>query len=286
MELKDDRSEKVKYDYIDYPVYSHRAYLSSFPDYAAPSHWHDDIEFVVVLSGKMLYNVNGEIVFLNEGEGIFVNAKQIHFGFSEDNRECDFICTLLHPMMLCVTYAYERDYVMPVLHNRDVGYIKLEDGNSWQKSIIESVKTIYSIKDNEDAPLKIQNLFSNIWIQIYENIEKENNVKRKSAEIITIKNMMGYIQKNYSEKMSLSDIAYSGSVGQSKCCKLFAKYIGQTPNEYLIKYRLDKSASLLSSTDMSVTEIANTVGFNSSSYYAETFRKWYKKSPSEYRKHQ
>ncbi len=95
--------------------------------------------------------------------------------------------------------------------------------------------------------------------------------------------MIGFIQQNYAVKITLADIAAAGAVGQSKCCKLFAKYIGQTPNTYLMQYRLDKSTTLLNSTDMTVTEIANAVGFNGSSYYAEAFRKWYGKSPSEYR---
>ena len=40
----------------------------------------------------MSYNVNGTIVRLGEGEGIFVNARQLHYGFSEERTECDFLC--------------------------------------------------------------------------------------------------------------------------------------------------------------------------------------------------
>ena len=124
LELKDDRSEKVRYDYSDYPIYTQRALLSSYPNYAAPVHWHDDIELIAVLSGEMRYNVNGEIISIRENEGIIVNARQIHFGFSTERKDCDFICILLHPLMLCATPAYERDFVLPVLHNCNAAYIK------------------------------------------------------------------------------------------------------------------------------------------------------------------
>ena len=96
--------------------------------------------------------------------------------------------------------------------------------------------------------------------------------------------MTGYIQKFYREKITLKDIAFSGAVGQSKCCKLFKKYIGVTPNTYLIQYRLHQSTWYLKNTDMTVTEIAQTVGFSGGSYYAEAFGKLCNKSPSEYRK--
>ena len=96
--------------------------------------------------------------------------------------------------------------------------------------------------------------------------------------------MVGYIQSFYCEKITLNDIAAAGAVGQSKCCKLFDKYIGIAPNAYLIQYRLNQSIWYIKNTDMTITEIAQAVGFSGSSYYAEAFRKWCGKSPSEYRK--
>ena len=284
LELKDDRSEKVKYDYTDYPIYIRRELLSSFSGHAAPAHWHDDIEFIAVLSGEMQYNVNGEIITMTENEGIVVNARQMHFGFSAEKKECDFICILLHPLMLCMSYAYERDFVLPVLHNRNAAYIKLNTDIRWQKAIVEDIKAMYSAKNENTAVLKIQNLFSNIWIQLYENIPSESRQKKQNTDLSVLRNMIGFIQQNYTAKITLADIAASGAIGQSKCCKLFAKYIGQTPNIYLTQYRLNKSVFLLKNSDMNVTEVANAVGFNGSSYYAEAFRKWYGKSPSECRK--
>ena len=283
VELKDDLSEKIKYDYADYPILTRHALLSSYPNYAAPAHWHDDVEFIAVLSGKMKYNINGEIVTLAENEGIFVNTRQMHFGFSLKKNECDFICIQLHPLMLCATYAYERDFVFPILHNRDISYIKLNTNILWQKIILENIKAIYSVRGERAAVLKTQNLFLNIWIQLYENIQIESQRKPQNDDLSVLRNMIGFIQQNYTAKVTLSDIAASGAIGQSKCCKLFAKYIGQTPNMYLTQYRLDKGTFFLKNTDMTITEIANAIGFNGSSYYAETFRKWYGKSPSEYK---
>ncbi len=283
LEMKNDRSEKVHYDYPDYPIYIRRALLSAYSGYAAPAHWHDDIEFTVVLSGEMQYNVNGETVTLAENEGIFVNARQMHFGFSAKKTECDFICILLHPLILCATYAYERDFVLPVLKNRNAAYVKLNAGIPWQEQIVEWVKAIYFGRNEPAAVLKTQNLFSGIWIQLYENTSFEGLSQSRDSDLSTLKKMIGFIQKNYTAKIGLSEIAAAGAVGQSKCCKLFSRYIGQTPNHYLTQYRLDKSTYLLENTDQTVTEIAAAVGFNSSSYYAEAFRKWYGKSPSDYR---
>ena len=144
---------------------------------------------------------------------------------------------------------------------------------------------MYEVKNEKLAPIKIQSAFLNIWTLLCENIViQTQNKLRQNTDLSILKNMVGFIQQNYSKKIALSDIAFSGAVCQSKCCKLFTKYFNLTPNIYLSQYRLNKSTELLKNTDMSITEIAGAVGFGGSSYYAEIFRKWSGISPTEYRK--
>ena len=82
IDLKDDLSEKMVYDYPDCPAYTIHEMLSHYPNYSAISHWHDDIEFLMIQSGQMQYNVNGKILTLEQGQGIFVNSRQMHYGFT------------------------------------------------------------------------------------------------------------------------------------------------------------------------------------------------------------
>lgn len=284
MELKDDRSEKMSYDYSDYPIISRRLLLSSYPNYSAPIHWHDDIEMIAILSGEAQYNINGEISVLSKGEGILVNARQMHFGFSEEKKECDFLCVLIHPLLLCATPALERDFVLPLINNRNAAFTKLHADIPWQKEIYNEICRIHSVREEKNAPMKILISFAQIWTLLYENTPLENYPKPQNPELTIVKNIIGFIQQNYAQKLSLADIAASGTVGQSKCCKLFAKYLRQTPNMYLTQYRLDKSTELLKSTNMTITEIALETGFGGASYYAEIFRKCFGLSPTEYRK--
>ena len=284
IELKDDRSEKIRYDNPDYPVYIRRGTLSLYPNYAAPSHWHNDIELIAILDGEMNYNVNGEIIKLHKGEGIFVNAGQMHFGFSDSRTECHFICVILHPLLLCTVPSCEQEFLLPVIRSNCTPFVFLDLNICWQRDILNQIHFMDQIKGQKTAPLKVQASFFEIWSLLYENLPQDSNITHSENNDLTItKNMVGFIQKNYSRKISLMDIAASGAVGQSKCCKLFAKYFKQTPNGYLTQYRLNKSIELLRDTDMSITEIALSVGFSGASYYAETFRKWFGKSPTKFR---
>lgn len=284
LNLRDDRSEKVQYDSPSYPIYIRDGILSQYPNYTALSHWHDDIELIAVCSGGMQYNINGEIVDLPSGGGIFVNARQMHFGFSDTRSECEFLCVLLHPMLLCSVSGYENEFVLPVICNPAMPYVVLDPETGWQKAILEQIRHIYAVRNQEASPLKVQAAFAGIWSLLYENMPRSKVLSSpQGSDLAITKNMVGFIQKYYNQKITLTDIAASGTVGQSKCCKLFTKYFNQTPIAYLTQYRLNKSIELLRNTGRSITEIALSVGFGGASYYAETFRKWIGKSPSELR---
>lgn len=82
----------------------------------------------------------------------------------------------------------------------------------------------------------------------------------------------------------MEDIAKAGNVSKTGCCGIFQKYVNQSPNAYLIEYRLRNGIELLRTTDMTVTEICYEVGFNGPSYFSESFRKAFGCSPLEYRK--
>jgi transcriptional regulator GlxA family with amidase domain len=57
-----------------------------------------------------------------------------------------------------------------------------------------------------------------------------------------------------------------------------------TPIEYIMHFRTRKVADLLQEGDMSMTQIAEKTGFSNASYMAETFKKFYRFSPREYKK--
>ena len=224
IELKDDRSEKVHYDKSDYPIYIRSGLLSHYPNYAAPSHWHDDIELIAILAGEMKYNVNGKIINLQSGNGILVNARQMHYGFSDTRSKCDFICILLHPMLLCSVSSYENDFILPVVRNNAMPYVFLDSHIIWQKKILEQIHFMYTRKDLKTVPLDVLSSFSAIWSLLYEHTPPDDNIiSPQNSDLTITKNMVGFILKYYTRKISLTDIAVSGAVGQSKCCKLIEK---------------------------------------------------------------
>lgn len=281
---RNDRSEDVLYDTPDFPVYIRRGCLSDYPDFIALSHWHDDDEFILVQSGHMEYNINGKIVMINEGEGIFVNTRQLHYGFSEDCSECSFICVLLHPLLLNAVPVIEKEYIIPILENKAVPYLLLHQNKKYEKEILQSVLEMYQCRGQKAYMLRIQTLFFKIWenlLHLSDHLRKKP--KSGNQHLTILKKMLRFIYENYDKKISLKEISQAGNVGKTSCCSIFQRYTNETPVSYLISYRLRKGMELLETTDKTISEIAFEVGFSGASYFTEMFHKSYGCTPTEYR---
>ncbi len=94
-----------------------------------------------------------------------------------------------------------------------------------------------------------------------------------------------YINEKYSENISVRDIASVIALSPSHFSRIFKKETGLTPQEYLIRVRLDRAKSFLMRSRKSVTEIALQCGFSSSAHFSSSFIKRFGKTPSEFKKY-
>ena len=285
-----DFSETVAYNNPLFPAYVRYDILSCYPNYSAISHWHEDLEFIYVKKGKMTYNVNGELVELPENTGIMVNSRQLHFGFSGERQECEFLCILLSPELLRGNRWFYQTCIEYVTRNAQYPYLLLKE-EGWQGYILERLDALYhAYTEEENGALrcfKTMEIFSSIMEKVYENIHTAHSFSVKdNADLNALRNMMTYIEEHFTQPVSLYDIALSGACCKSKCSALFRKYLHDTPVVYMTKLRLKKSLSPLLNSDACITDIAYENGFCSGSYYCETFRKYYGMAPFQYRKAQ
>lgn len=282
-----DLSENVAYNNPFSSAYIKEGLLSFFPDYTAESHWHEDLEFIVILNGTMTYNVNGQLIHLTDGDGIFVNSRNLHYGISAEHNECHFICILLHPSLLSSNKSFCKKYVEPFIQNTECPFVHLKNQLPWTREILNDLMKIFNTREEEASPFIVQSLFFHIFELLCLNTKSAIHIQdNNSANINTLKSMILFIQEHYSKKIALTDISKAGSCCKSKCSALFKQYLHESPVVYLIKYRLSKSCVLLRNTDLSITEIAFECGFHGTSYFCETFRKYYNTTPLDYKKMQ
>ncbi len=279
--LNDNLSENVCYSYPEYSAYINVISTAVFPGGSHTMHWHDDVEFLLLLSGGDNYTVNGEKIPLSAGEGIFVNSRQMHY--ASPTPDSHVLCIRLNPRVLCMSPYFETAYVLPVTQNANMPYVKLSPDTEWQNSLLNGLREMYKTCGSPSAPLHIHGLFCFVWSLLADNMLACTPIDRASADLTTVEIMIEFIEKQYTRKLTLAAIAEAGHVCESKCCRLFNRYVHKTPNVYLSEFRLGKAAEQLVSTDQSVTEIAFACGFSGASYFAEAFRKCFGSTPKEYR---
>lgn len=282
-DLRTDRSEKVKYNTDDLPVYVRKGRLSTYPNHKEVAHWHNDIELIAVLSGSMSFSVNGTVVELRPQEGIFVNTKQVHYGFSDSRSECEFICVLIEPFMLYPSDPLTEKFILPVVNNQACPYYVF-DGAEKGGELFSAIAALYELNDAAaDFPLNALSLCFRIWAALYGIEELHADAEKHDSTLAALRKMLAYLCEHYNEKLTLNEIARAGNVCKSGCNAIFKQYLHQTPIDYLIGYRLEKAKQLLAATDLKVTEISLDVGFPSVSHFIDMFKRAYGVSPKRFR---
>ncbi|MDR2758539.1 MAG: AraC family transcriptional regulator [Spirochaetaceae bacterium] len=301
--VRDDMSEDVPYTSSHLPVYSVLWKLSSFLNYRADCHWHPDLEFTVVLEGEMTYQVNGCLYQLHRGDGIFVNANRFHFGAGAlehgDIPECIFHCLRFNPSLLCAHPYIEARFINPLLYDSRFDALVFPapgsgmdagDGreSEWKAQALERITAIMelTIKVPDDSALETQCRLYDLWALLFANtINRAKDEKiTVNREDLTIKRILSFIQKNFSEKITLDDIAEAGMVCRSKCCRVFKQALRISVFDYLLNFRIRQSLAPLRNESMSISEIALASGFSTVSYYGEIFKRLLGMSPGEYRR--
>ena len=288
LEIMKDASEIVHYDEMGITIYIRRGVLSDYPDMRALSHWHADIEWIYINDGVMNFEVNGKIVLLSAGDCIMVNSKQLHYGFSKNHMECHFINILFQPAMLYGNEKLAARFVNTPI-NLCPEYIVFKDGETDTMEFARILNTMICLKEEsfEKNLGQILDAFRLLWEKTIQFIFDNESVYAltDNTDLNALKAMISFIQQNYSHIISLDEIALSGAVSRSKCCRLFKRLLDITPNEYLNTYRLEIAAYLLRNSSSSVTQIAISCGFNHVSYFTKSFSEKYNLTPRKYRQH-
>ena len=234
-------------------------------------HWHDDVELIYVLKGVTHYEMADEMIRIQEGEGIFVNSRQLHLIHADKDEECELLCLIFHPIILCSSNHITENYVKPLIENTDIPYVCLNSEIAWQKNILENIAKIEEHCSDERGHVRVMSLLFDMWDILFQNVIPTSAESETNKDLSCMKNMISYIQKNYRSKIKLSDICEAGNVGKSKCNTLFDKYYNVSPIEYVKNFRIEQGAKLLTLSDMSVTDIAYDVGFTDGSYFTKAF---------------
>ena len=95
---------------------------------------------------------------------------------------------------------------------------------------------------------------------------------------------VAYIKDNLNQQLTLSEISEHVSLSRTHFCKLFKQMMGQTFVEYLNELRIERAKHYLTRTQLRVSEISESLGYQHSDYFKRVFQRYVGVSPADYRR--
>lgn len=153
-------------------------------------------------------------------------------------------------------------------------------------------KTQGVIKNICETTLKNEsNLPNEFWYKsqlylLFNYIKKEFSVKNTTNSLVSkelAEVAYHYIYTNYMNEISIEEVAEYLAVSRSYLYKLFKKKYDFSPQQFLLDRRLTVAASMLLTTDDTISTISQKVGFRDPLYFSKSFSNYYDLSPSKFR---
>ena len=242
-------------------------------------HSHDFIEFFYILKGDCNHNYNGTFVHLQAGDAYLLVPKDKHQFLESEN-----VKQLLHRDIIFTTDFFKKvcDSYNDTLYEDILNKVyKLNfQLSSEEISKIEAMIPNLIVNLSEKQYILTAKVIAKLIINliIEKNMTLTNTYPDWLIQIINI------TSSSHIETISLSKFIETLPYSYSYICHKFKEYIGTTMTDYYNHQKIKYAYSLLKTTNYSIDEVCNKIGFNNISHFYNLFKKYYKTTPNKIRK--
>ncbi|MBO9605845.1 MAG: helix-turn-helix transcriptional regulator [Paenibacillaceae bacterium] len=136
------------------------------------------------------------------------------------------------------------------------------------------------------AGVLLRSYMLQILYQLYADLAETGNdtVIPSSAHYAELKRICGYIDAHLQEKLDLAHLARIAGRSPAYFQKLFKRTMGESPQQYVTRKRLDAAKEKLSRTELPIADIALACGYDDTPYFSYSFKKHLGLSPGQFRK--
>lgn len=253
------------------------------PRYHMVYHWHSEYEIIRVLDGSLELTMDGRKFKGNSGDAFIVSEGMLHGGIP---RECTYECIVFDLNAALEGVLFCKQDISPLIHDnmKIKRYYSAED-----ESVLVWVNRLFESAARQEKGYALF-VLSNLYGLLGEIIRRDCWEERKDVQsaqekrLILFKDVLRLIRVNYSENLSLKDMAQKAGMNEKYFCRYFREMTQKSPMEYLNYYRIECACEQIAVTGKSMTEIALDCGFNDLSYFIRVFKKYKNMTPVQYSK--
>lgn len=219
-------------------------------------HSHDFAELFYIVEGEGSFIVNSIEHEVSKNQLIVINSNVSHTEKSSDNQSMEYITLGFDGMSFNKKNSQSKENI-----------IIFEDDRIEIFFLIQFLLAELDDSDDNHVFYMSQNILEMIIVKLiqYQDIEIEESTNEKINS--TIYEVKKYIDLNYSDSLTLDDLAEVSHLNKYYLSHTFKEQTGLSPIEYLNKTRIKNAKILLKSTNYSISEISGFTGFSSQSYF-------------------
>lgn len=260
-----------------------KASLAGLESSHIPLHWHSTMEILFCLNGQATITIGQEHLTLHRNQLIVFDAGIVH-AIHSDSRLYMFLVVHIDKRQLsfyCPDLDLYRFECRPISLDDPLStpYIRLCQLAHDLTRINVADERTRDMRSDGTALLMLADLIK--YFSVYApplTTTERNRPNEMIHRIIT------YVTEHYQEPLSLTDAARDIGISKEYFCRLFKENMGITFLQYLNEVRISHADRLLTTTDLSISEIMQQSGFTNQTMFNRLFKEIYGVTPREARK--
>lgn len=242
-------------------------------DWKPVPHAHKHTELFFIVSGKGQFILQDQVFPVNANNLVIINPNVLHCESSMDAQPMEYIVLGIDGVEMAANEHYNGQFCI-------LDHFESVDISSCLRNILREMELKNAgYEDVCQAYMEI--MLVRLMRTIAMKPQDEGAAVAGNRQCAAVKR---YIDLHFKESLTLEQLAKEAHINKYYLAHAFKKEYGETPINYMISRRIDESKFLLTETDLSVSQIAQVLGFSSLSYFSQVFRKTQQITPVEFRK--
>ncbi|MDY2589888.1 MAG: AraC family transcriptional regulator [Agathobacter sp.] len=279
--------EKKDHTTLDFP---YNTYLCSIPlDFElVPPHWHDEMEIIYIKKGRGIINVDFKEYHVSALTLVFILPGQLHSieQYEDETMEYENIIFDYSMLLSKKKDSVYEDFLKPLTHGKITVPTVFSQVYPYFTDLVSPIDACDEICKTKPQgyQLFIKSMLFQFFFMLDNRCRNLTTPKNNRKAIDKMKIILKYVENNYANKITISEIADVIGFSESHFMRYFKETMGTSFIEYLKDYRLTMAARLLQSSEDSILNISAEVGFDNLSYFNRSFKARYGITPRQYRK--
>ncbi len=175
------------------------------------------------------------------------------------------------------------------IENRFSSNFEFTESYKSEDLLIQHIGLALLAEANSETPagkLYADSLIQALTLHLLKNYSSSNNTFQNSNGGLSgykLRRVREFISENLEQDMSLAEISAVADLSQFHFARAFRKSTGLTPQQYLMRQRIERAKELLAKDDLPIVEISLRTGFKNQSHFTTLFRKYTKFTPKLWR---